>query len=262
MRSLPSAALLVALAFGAAQAQEAETTSEPAEVARPEAAPVRDPFEPFNRSMFAFNAGVDRYALSPAATAYKTVTPRFARDRVGDVLDNLSEPVTFANEVLQGKPGRAAETIARFSVNTTLGLAGLWNPAQEFGLTREEEDFGQTLGVWGVGSGPFVVLPLLGPTTPRDFVGRGVDAAFDPLNYDSVVDEDTRTTIGATRGVLGGLNARVKFDDQIDALNSQVEPYIAIRQLYAAQREAAIRDGRVNEETAYDDLPDFDEIDE
>jgi phospholipid-binding lipoprotein MlaA len=234
--------------------------SEPSGEIRPIASDT-DPYEGFNRQMFAFNAGVDKYAAAPAAAAFKTATPKVGRDRLGDFLDNLGEPVTFANDVLQAKPGRAGATVARFGINTTLGIVGFWNAAGEFGIERHEEDFGQTLAVWGVGSGPFIVLPLLGPTTPRDLVGRGVDSALDPLStaeFDGQPRLNDQIQLG--RNVLGGLNARVLIAPQIDALNAQPEPYVALRRIYNANSEAAINDGAVNEAEIYDDLPDFDEI--
>ncbi|MEZ5945749.1 MAG: VacJ family lipoprotein [Hyphomonas sp.] len=225
---------------------------------------VPDPYEDFNRQMFAFNNGVDKYALSPAATAYKTVTPEFARDRVGDFLNNLKSPVIFVNDVLQAEPHRAAETFYRFAVNTTVGLAGLWDVAEGWGVERHSEDFGQTLAVWGVDSGPYLVMPFIGPTNPRDLVGKGVDPAFDPLNWTEFAgDPDLDDHIAIGRRVLGALNTRVVLDDQIRQLNEQPEPYVALRRIYSSQRQAEIRNGRMQDESElYEDLPDFDEFDE
>ncbi len=220
-----------------------------------------DPYENFNRQMFAFNNGVDTYALAPAATVYETITPRYGRDRVGDFLRNLKSPVIFVNDVLQGEGDRAGNTFARFLINSTVGIAGLWDVAEYNGIEGHNEDFGQTLAVWGVDSGPFLVLPLMGPTTPRDLFGGGIDRALDPLvwtEFDNNPDLDDHIAIG--RGVLGVLNARVALDDQIEQLNAQPEPYIALRRIYSSQRQAEIRNGRLDEEDAYDDLPDFDEF--
>src|SRR5690606_16906724 len=104
--------------------------------------------------------------------------------------DNLGEPVTFANEVLQGKVGNAAGTVGRFVINTTVGIAGIFNPAGAMGIARTEEDFGQTLGAWGVNPGPYLVLPFLGSTNPRDLVGFGADRAMDPINYAEFENDD------------------------------------------------------------------------
>lgn len=224
---------------------------------------INDPYEGFNRQMFAFNAGVDKYALGPAASAYETVTPKFARDRVGNFLSNLGAPVTLANDVLQAAPTRAGTTASRFAINSTLGVLGLWDVAQYMGIDSHREDFGQTLGVWGVDSGPYLILPLFGPSTTRDLFGTVVDRAIDPLTYvqyNNDSDNDTQVRLGL--GVVGALNARVALSDQLASLNSQPEPYIALRRIYSSQRQAAIRNGVIDEATAYDDLPDFDEFDE
>jgi len=224
---------------------------------------IADPYEGFNRRMFAFNNGVDRYALGPAADVYETVTPAFARDRVSDFLSNLNGPVIFANDILQAEPSRAGTTVTRFGINTTVGLLGLWDAADYFGIEGHSEDFGQTLGVWGVGSGPYLVLPLLGPSTPRDLVGRGIDRALDPLTWVEIDnDDETDLAVRAGLGIIGGLNARVSLDEQIETLNSQPEPYIALRRIYSSQRQAAIANGKVDDAAAYEDLPDFDEIEE
>ena len=196
---------------------------------------VPDPYEGFNRQMFAFNQGVDQYALSPAATVYETVTPEFARDRLGDFLGNLKSPVIFVNDVLQAQPGRATDTFFRFTINTTVGLVGLWDAADYFGLDGHSEDFGQTLAVWGVDGGPYLVMPFLGPTNPRDLIGSGVDRALDPLTWTEFAGQpDLDDQIAMGRGILGGLNARVAFDDQIKSLNEQPEPYVALRRLYSS----------------------------
>ena len=224
---------------------------------------IADPYEGFNRRMFAFNNGVDKYAIAPAANVYKAVTPQFGRDRVSDFLGNLREPVTFANDVLQAEPKRAGTTFARFGINTTVGLLGLWDAAEHMGIKGHREDFGQTLAVWGVNSGPYLVMPLLGPTNPRDLFGRGVDMAIDPINYvqfDNDKDSDIGIRIGLA--VIGGFNARVNFNEQIETLNAQPEPYIALRRIYSSSRQAEIANGRIDEASAYDDLPDFDEFEE
>lgn len=245
-----------ALALSLAACASAPKAGDPGQIA--------DPYEGFNRQMFAFNSGVDKYALEPAASAYETVTPEFARDRVGDFLRNLKSPVVFANDVLQAEPSRAADTFTRFAINTTVGLAGLWDAADYFGIEPHSEDFGQTLAVWGVDSGPYLVMPFIGPTTPRDMFGMGVDRALDPLTWTEFDgDPDLDDKIMAGRAILGGLNARVELDDAIEQLNTQPEPYIALRRIYSSQRQTEIRNGEpLDEAELYEDLPDFDEFDE
>src|SRR3990167_6073070 len=225
----------------------------------PGAGEIADPYEGFNRRMFAFNTGIDKYALGPAASAYKAVTPLFARDRVGDFLGNLGGPVIFANDVLQAEPSRAGTTAARFAINTTLGLAGLWDAADRFGIEGHSEDFGQTLAVWGVGSGPYLVLPLFGPTTPRDVLGAGVDQTLDPLTWVQIDnDPDTDLAVRGGLALIGLLDARSEMDDQIDMLYDQPEPYVALRRIWVSERRAEIANGEVDEERIYDSLPEFD----
>ena len=224
---------------------------------------VQDPYETFNRKMFAFNNGLDRHAIEPASQIYEELTPSFARDRIADFFANIRGPVIFANDLLQGETSRAGTTFVRFGLNSTVGILGFWDVASEAGIDGHREDFGQTLGVWGTPDGPFLILPLLGPTTPRDLVGTFIDRSMDPLSYIQF-DDDWQTGL-AVRGGLGlvnGLNMRVRLDEQIDALNSQPEPYTALRRIYSSSRQAEILNGRVDESTAYDDLPDFDLLEE
>lgn len=221
---------------------------------------VYDPLEPLNRRVLSFNLAADRAVIGPAAGAYETVTPTFFRTGVSNVLSNLNSPVVFANDILQGEPKRATDTAYRFLVNSTFGVLGLFDvAATETGIEGHSEDFGQTLGVWGVPEGPYIVLPLLGPSNLRDATGSSVDNAFDPLYWTEFDDDDTSVTIAATRGVLGALQARVALDEQLEAVNAQPEPYVALRRAYTAQRQAEIRNGR-EEEDPYTDLPEFDDF--
>ena len=247
-----------AVGLGLLVAACASTPKEPGDL-------VADPFENLNRQVFAFNTGADRYVIGPAAGVYETATPRLFRAGVGNFLGNLGEPVTFANTVLQAKPLAALDTALRFTINSTVGIGGIFDVADEFGVEKRREDFGQTLAVWGVDSGPYLVLPLLGPSTVRDTFGGVVDRGFDPLNQmrwqaDYLGnDEDFDSAFRGTTTVLGILNARVAFGEQLETLQSQPEPYVALRRAYIGQREAAIRDGRQQPGTdPYADLPDFD----
>lgn len=245
-----SFSLMMTLGLGACATTPAATSGE-----------VYDPLEPFNRRMFAFNEASDKAVIGPVANAYEAVTPGFFRTGVGNFLSNLNSPVVFANDVLQGEPRRAGTTLYRFLINSTFGVAGIMDPAEhELGVVGHSEDFGQTLAVWGLPEGPFIVLPLLGPSNLRDSVGRGVDAAFDPFNYEAVIgDDDTRTTVNVSRTALGVLNTRVALDGVIEQLREQPEPYIAYRRGYTSQRQAEIRNGREDPDP-YTDLPDFDDF--
>ncbi|WP_293618647.1 VacJ family lipoprotein [Salinisphaera sp.] len=149
---------------------------------------INDPWEGFNRRVYRFNALADRFVLMPVVQVYRTVTPGFARTGVQNFFSNLGEINTFANSVLQIKPASSAVTLSRFVVNSTVGLAGLFDPATALGLEQRNEDLGQTLGHYGVGAGPYLVLPFFGPSSLRDSVGLAGDQAFfyvlDPLQFD------------------------------------------------------------------------------
>lgn len=196
-----------------------------------------DPYEAFNRQMFSFNEGLDQAVVEPIAYGYRAVTNEPVREGVGNFANNLGEPLTFVNHILQGKLPDAGATLGRFVVNTTVGVAGVFDPASSMGIQRTNEDFGQTLGVWGVDSGPFIILPFLGPTTTRDIVGRGADAALNPLNYPEFENDDAiRLGILA----LGGINAREGAIETFDELRQQIDPYTTLRRLYGRTRAADI----------------------
>lgn len=215
-----------------------------------------DPWEGFNRDMFAVHESVDQAVLEPVARGYRAITPRPVRRGVLNFLRNLRAPVIFVNDVLQGEVGRAGTTAARFGVNTTIGVAGVFDPATSMGLDRHDEDFGQTLAVWGVDSGPYIFVPLLGPTTMRDGAGRIVDIALDPLTWAEFDDvEDVR--IGRT--VLAGVATRELVLETVDDIRrDSLDPYVTIRTSYGLLRESAIQNGPADVQ----DLPDFEDIDE
>lgn len=214
-----------------------------------------DPWEGFNRNMFAVHEGVDRAVLEPVARGYRAITPRPVRLGVLNFLRNLRGPVIFANDVLQGELKRAGATAARFGVNTTIGIAGIFDPATSIGLERHDEDFGQTLAVWGVESGPYLFVPLLGPTTVRDGAGRIVDIAFDPLTW-AEFDEVNEVRIGRT--LLAGVAARELVIETVDGVRrDSLDPYVSFRSAYGLLRESAIQNGP----TDVQDLPEFEAID-
>ncbi len=145
---------------------------------------ISDPFEGYNRIMTSFNDGFYVYVLDPVARGYRFVVPEFGRRRIVNFTDNLLFPVRFINNVLQAKFLRAGEELLRFCINSTIGLLGLWDPAKDwFGLEARKEDFGQTLGYWGVGAGPHIVLPILGPSNMRDMFSIGPDYHMDPKRF-------------------------------------------------------------------------------
>lgn len=221
------------------------------------ASAVYDPFEGFNRNMMAFNNGVDKAVLKPAADGYRAVTNEPIRKGVSNFLTNLGQPVVFANTILQGKPEAALDTFGRFLVNSTVGIGGIFDPATAAGVPEHKEDFGQTLGVWGVPPGPYLMAPFVGPTNLRDAIGSGFDRAVDPLSY---ANSDDAVIFRGSTGALGALSARERLDGAIAVLNEQPEPYVALRRNYTQQRAASIRDGQ-EEADPFANLPDFDAYD-
>jgi phospholipid-binding lipoprotein MlaA len=199
-----------------------------------------DPLEPTNRAIFAFNQGADRYVIRPAAQGYRDFVPEPGRRAIGNVLDNLRQPVVFANSVLQADFDRAFVTLARFLLNSTMGVGGIFDVASDQGYTRQQADFGQTLFAWGVPDGPYLVLPLLGPSNPRDAVGYGVDVAMDPWGYWA----DT-VAFDASRFVVGGVDRREQVLEELDTLErTSIDFYATIRSLYRQQRLDTLYNGR------------------
>lgn len=203
-----------------------------------------DPWEGFNRGVYHFNDVIDRYVAKPAAQAYQAITPQPVDDGISRFLNNLLSPITLINELLQGKPAAAAATMSRLMFNTTLGLGGFFDVGAKMGMPRTNEDFGQTLAVWGVGQGPYIMLPLLGPSTVRDFFGRFADAPADPRAH---INRD------AAYGILG-LNL---LDTRADLLSAERlvegDRYRFIREYYLQTRAFDIADGVVESDPFLDD---------
>ena len=201
------------------------------------AAPPSDPLEPFNRAMYTFNDVFDRALVKPLATGYQYVIPGPVRRGVGNFFNNLREPTTFINDLLQGKPARARQTLDRFLLNSSIGLFGLIDIATPLGKPSHKEDYGQTLAVWGVPSGPYLVLPFLGPSTVRDSIAKIPEFYIaDPL-----WDPDNVTVTVARFGLrLIDLRSKLLGVDRI--LQMQVDPYLFLRETYLQQRSAQIGD--------------------
>lgn len=206
---------------------------------------MRDPWERTNRAIFQFNDTLDRYLLKPAAKTYHAVTPQFVDNAVTRVFSNLSTPWTIVNELLQGKPDKAAGQTARFMFNSTAGVAGIFDIATPMGVPAEKEDFGQTLGVWGIKSGPYVMLPILGPSTLRDGAAIPANMVGDPRTY---VSPD---------GLRYGLRGLDAVDTRADLLDLEKtiegDRYLFIRDYYLQQRDFAISDGKVVKDEFLDD---------
>jgi phospholipid-binding lipoprotein MlaA len=200
----------------------------------------RDPLEPVNRAIFGFNELVYKYFLTPLAKGYNKVVPEPVRSSLSNVLANLDGPVVLANDLLQGEFSRAGDTAARFLINSTLGVAGIADPASDLGFKKHSEDFGQTLGAWGMNEGFYLVLPLLGPSSPRDAVGKLlVDGYFDPLGY--YLNDTDNTEWGYVRSGVSGFSTYAGIVDDLENLReTSVDFYGALRSLYRQRREAEI----------------------
>lgn len=198
-----------------------------------------DPLEPFNREMFRINHMLDQRAALPAAVFYRSTVPGTVRDSLHNVLSNIGLPVTFANDILQGQISRAGDTAGRFCVNTTLGVLGVMDPATDMGMPQQQEDFGQTLGVYGVPSGPYVVLPLLGAALPRDAFGRiFVDHYFSPLGY---VDYHGKYYVSLGERLFSTVDGRARAIDELhDIERNSVDYYAAMRDAYLKRRQDQI----------------------
>ena len=209
--------------------------------AEPEALAQNDPYEPTNRAVFEMNTKIDNAFAKPVAKFYNHAVPGFARDGVHNFLTNLDKPVTFGNDILQGEGGRAGETLERFTVNSTLGFAGIIDVATIIGIPDHSEDFGQTLGVWGVGEGSYLVLPFVGPDPPRDLTGDVADIFMDPMTYIRFHGSDTWS---AVRGGVGVLDMRARNVDTVDQIErSSIDFYATTRSLYRQYRNSEIRNG-------------------
>ena len=214
--------------------------------AKPDAA---DPWERMNRGTHRFNNALDRAVLRPTAIAYRDYVPRIVRVGIGNVLDNLETPTTIVNQFLQGKVVDGLKDTGRFVMNTTMGIGGLFDPASDAGLPKNDEDFGQTLGKWGVPAGPYLVIPLLGPSTVRDAPARYVDS-FNraPELFDQEVGVLGDTTFEYVRIGLSVLDTRVELLN-LDRVREQAyDEYVFVRNGWMQRREYAVRDGDVEEE--------------
>lgn len=200
-----------------------------------------DPWESFNRKTYAVNKAVDKVVVRPFAVVYQHVVPNVMKAGVGNFFDNLGEITTILNDILQGKIRQAGHDSGRFLLNSTVGLAGLVDVASKMKLERHEEDFGQTLAVWGVKKGPYMILPLFGPTTLRDGVGSMVDSRSDPILY---VDP-TRSRNQLWAGRL--IDKRYGLLDSEKYLTDALDEYSFVRDAYMQRREYLINDGRVDE---------------
>lgn len=206
-----------------------------------------DPLEPMNRYFFEVNMFLDEMLLKPFAGYYNIALPDVAKDGIRGVLRNVNTPVILANDLFQGEGQRAGVTTERFFVNTFLGAGGFFDVAKHFGMTYHDEDFGQTLAVWGASEGPYLMLPLLGPSNPRDASGKIVDKFLDPMTYVGYI-----YNVGYINTIRGGLEAvdtRARNLQAVDELKKgSIDFYATIRSLYRQHRNDAIRNGKEDED--------------
>ncbi|AKA25514.1 VacJ family lipoprotein [Pseudomonas chlororaphis] len=199
-----------------------------------------DPWESINRPIFTFNDTIDTYALKPLAQGYQAVTPQFLEDGIHNFFRNIGDVGNLANDILQAKPHAAAVDTARLLMNTTIGLAGFFDVSTKMGLQRNDEDFGQTLGYWGVGSGPYVMLPFLGPSTLRDAPSKYVDSFTEPYRY--VNDVPVRNSAFA----LDIIDTRASLLSSEKLISG--DKYTFIRNAYLQNREFKVKDGQVEDD--------------
>ncbi len=222
-----------------------------------DASEVYDPMEGYNRAMFAFNDAVDTVFLEPVAMGYRFIAPKPVRIGVRNFLRNLKSPMQVVNQTLQGDLGGAGADVARFAVNSTAGVLGLIDVGAMIGLPYEPEDFGQTLGVWGLGHGPYVVLPIMGPSSLRDATGLLVDSYADPLRlylYNTDQEEWHYARLGLT-----AISTREELLDLLDDLQkNSFDYYAALRSTYIQRRDALVHDQDPELATS-PAIPDFDE---
>lgn len=204
----------------------------------------RDPWEPFNRSVFEFNEGLDKYLLKPVVAAYRFILPEIVREGIYNFFSNYSDIYTALQNLLQGKPDLAFNDLMRVAVNTLFGLGGLMDVATPGGLPKHKEDWGQTFGVWGVPSGPYLVLPFFGPSTIRDTFGTAADLETDYL-FKYIPDVGLRNSITGLR-VINARNTYYEAGDLLDG--AAIDKYSFVRDAYLQRREYQINEGRNDEE--------------
>ena len=209
-----------------------------------------DPLEPLNRVVFAVNIEADRYILKPVAYVYKEAVPGPIRTMMSNFLENLRSPLTFLNALLQGDIDHAGTTFVRFTTNSAFGFAGIADVAADMGFVRRDEDFGQTLAVWGAAEGPYLMLPLLGPSNARDAVGRAADYFGDPFTY-LRYEKFSYARFGAKF-----VDVRAKNYELLNDLErTSVDYYAAVRSLYRQNRRDAIANGAEAELPPLPDMP-------
>jgi len=256
-RAAGAAAVVIAFAapapsFAADGPGQAEATATAASSSQAPARPEKDPFESWNRSIFSFNESVDKAVLKPLAQAYTDVLPEYVRTLIANAFGNVADAWSMVNHLLQGKIESTLQMGMRVSINSVLGFGGLLDIGTEIGLERQSEDFGQTLGSWGVPSGPYVMLPVLGPSTVRDTGGLVLDLQATPS---SLIDGTTATVVGVT--VLQAVSTRAGLLGASRVLDDiALDKYSFLRDAYLARRQNQVYDGNPPESPQDDEEDD------
>jgi phospholipid-binding lipoprotein MlaA len=259
---LAGVALLCALAGACAKRPP---VTDPQALARYEEA--NDPLEPMNRAIFDFNDGCYTYVLDPLADGYEFIVPKPIRHMFANFLRNLSSPIRLINDLLQGDVKQAEITVARFMTNSTVGFAGLFDPATDWGMPLREEDFGQTLAVWGANEGAYLVLPFFGPSSARDSVGFLGDILMDPVTW--ILRDHNKSYLNRARtGAEGLVTYTGERGDLRSVQDQSLDDYAAVRSLIRQRRDYEITNGKSAPDTdqgadpfseEFEDFPDFDE---
>jgi phospholipid-binding lipoprotein MlaA len=203
---------------------------------------INDPAEPTNRAVFEFNDGFDKHLFKPVAQVYEDAVPGAVRRSIHNFLVNLDEPWIGVNDLLQGNVERSLSASTRFFINTTFGVAGLFDMAAEWGLPHHDSDFGQTLGVWGIGEGPYLTLPIFGPSNVRDTIGLGMGFAANPLTW---ISGTASLVAGAARGTMQGVDERGRNIDTLDDLErNSLDFYATLRSVYRQHRNGMIEEAK------------------
>jgi phospholipid-binding lipoprotein MlaA len=231
--------------LAAALALSGCTVARPGAVQAASAEEFNDPLEEINRSIFGFNQAVDQAVLVPAAKTYRTVVPPPMQQSIHDFLQNLNNPVIFANDVLQGQLSLAGNTLARTAINTTVGIGGMFDVAKTMGIPHHSNDMGITLATWGFAEGPYIMVPVLGPSNPRDIVGSVVDGFADPGDY--VAGQHHLYYAILARKVTSGIDVRSRnIESLADIEKTSLDYYATIRSLHRQRRAAQIRHEQPN----------------
>lgn len=232
----------------------AATLASPSHAAKAsDALAVNDPFEKANRRFYASHEKFERAIIRPLAHGYETVVPKPVRDAVHNLFTEIGEPMVFANDMVQLRFARAVRTAARFAANATIGVGGLMDPATRLGLPHHDNSFGDTLGRYGVTAGPYLYLPLLGPTDFRDAIGMAVDYATNPVGWGHYRND---WLVRSSIWIVGGLDSLVRAEPDLEAIENNTDPYASMRSFYLQNREAEIHG---NAPIKLQDLPQFDD---